>query len=283
MESVFDIHQNRMNFKIILKLVFKLKRKLLNLISFYFSILNSNFLKFWILNFKFPNSEFLIQDFLQNLGILATFFLQRAILFLFSNSSINNTLSLSIVLKLIQETFDITIAQRSPSNSKSYISDLKIAAPLRLKCEFLRVATHRVALRGAATQRTTQHDVERRDATQRNAARLVALGSWLMARGFWLVACGSWFVVRPGIYPSVFVCPFISLMNGQTFVGLQDGHIPGQTTNHEPRATCHEPRALPRCVAWRCVASLYVVLRCALCCGASQRHAMRCDTEKLAL
>ena len=62
MKSVFDIHQNRMNFKIILKLVFKLKRKLLNLISFNFSILNSNFLKFWILNFKFSNSEFLIQD-----------------------------------------------------------------------------------------------------------------------------------------------------------------------------------------------------------------------------
>ena len=189
---------------------------------------------------------------------------------------------------------------------------MKIAAPLRLKCEFLRVATHRVALRGAATQRTTQYDVERRDATRRNAtrrgSRLVARGSWLVVRGSWPVARGSWFVVRPGLYPSVFVCPFISLMNGQTFVGLQDGHIPGRTKNHEPRATGHEPRttshvpratshepratshepratatsprASPRCVASRCVASLYVVLRCALCCGASQRNAMRCDTRR---
>ena len=117
-------------------------------------------------------------------------------LFLFSNSSINNKLLVSIVLKLILETFDITIVQRSPSNSKSYISDLKIVAPLRLKCEFLRVATHRVALRGAATQRTTQHDAERRDATRRNATRR---GSWIVdrgsleARGSWLVARGSWF------------------------------------------------------------------------------------------
>ena len=63
MKSDFDIHQNRMNFKIILKLVFILKRKLLNLISFNFSTLISNFLKFQILNFKFSNSEFLIQDF----------------------------------------------------------------------------------------------------------------------------------------------------------------------------------------------------------------------------
>ena len=121
-------------------------------------------------------------------------------LFLFSNSSINNKLLVSIVLKLILETFDITIVQRSPSNSKSYISDLKIVAPLRLKCEFLRVATHRVALRGAATQRTTQHDAERRDATRRSATRrgswLVARGSWLVARGSWLVARGSWLVAR---------------------------------------------------------------------------------------
>ena len=104
---------------------------------------------------------------------------------------------LSIVLKLILESFDITIVQRSPSNSKTYISDSKIAAPLRLKCEFLRVATHRAALRDAATQRTTQHDVERRDATRRNATRR---GSWLVARGSWLVARGSWFdpgYVRP--------------------------------------------------------------------------------------
>ena len=43
MKSVFDIHRNRMNFKIILKFVFKLKRQLLNLISFNFSTLNSNF------------------------------------------------------------------------------------------------------------------------------------------------------------------------------------------------------------------------------------------------
>ena len=49
MKSDFDIHQDRMNFKIILKLVFKLKRKLLNLISFNFSTLNSNL----FLNFKF--------------------------------------------------------------------------------------------------------------------------------------------------------------------------------------------------------------------------------------
>ena len=46
MNSVFDIHQDRMNFKIILKFVFKLKRKLLNLILFNFSTLNSNFFKF---------------------------------------------------------------------------------------------------------------------------------------------------------------------------------------------------------------------------------------------
>ena len=54
MKSDFDIHQDRINCKIILKLVFKLKRKLLNLISFNFSTLNSNFflnLKFKILNF----------------------------------------------------------------------------------------------------------------------------------------------------------------------------------------------------------------------------------------
>ena len=43
MESDFDIHQNRMKFKIILNFVFKLKRKLLNLISINFSTLNSNF------------------------------------------------------------------------------------------------------------------------------------------------------------------------------------------------------------------------------------------------
>ena len=48
MKSDFDIRQDRINFKIILNLVFKLKRKLLNLISINFSTLNSNFL-----NFKF--------------------------------------------------------------------------------------------------------------------------------------------------------------------------------------------------------------------------------------
>ena len=203
------------------------------------------------MNFKFSNSEFLIQDFLWNLGILARFFLQRAILFLFSNSSINNKLLFSIVLKLILETFDITINQRSPSNSKSYISDLKIAAPLRLKCEFLRVATHRVALRGAATQRTTQ-----RDATQRGEAR----GSWLVARGSWLVR------IRLSVHQS----------DERTDDCRSSGRAyPG--SNHEPRATSHEPRATSL-AALRCVA-----LRCALCCGASQRNAMRGDTEKLAL
>ena len=43
MESDFDIHQDRMNFEIILKLVFKLKHNFLNLIQFNFSFLNSNF------------------------------------------------------------------------------------------------------------------------------------------------------------------------------------------------------------------------------------------------
>ena len=49
MKSDFDIHQDKINFKIILKLVIKLKLKLLNLISINFSFLNSNFL----LNLKF--------------------------------------------------------------------------------------------------------------------------------------------------------------------------------------------------------------------------------------
>ena len=53
MKSDFDIRQDRINFKIILNLVFKLKRKLLNLISINFSTLNSNFFKFQILIFKF--------------------------------------------------------------------------------------------------------------------------------------------------------------------------------------------------------------------------------------
>ena len=53
MNSDFDIRQDRINFQIILNFVFKLKRKLLNLISINFSTLNSNFFKFWILNFKF--------------------------------------------------------------------------------------------------------------------------------------------------------------------------------------------------------------------------------------
>ena len=56
MKSNFDIYQDRINFKIILKLVFKLKRKLLNLISFNFSTLNSNF--FSILNLKFQIFQF---------------------------------------------------------------------------------------------------------------------------------------------------------------------------------------------------------------------------------
>ena len=46
MKSDFDIRQDRIIFKIILKLVFKLKRKLLNLISINFSTLNSNVFKF---------------------------------------------------------------------------------------------------------------------------------------------------------------------------------------------------------------------------------------------
>ena len=50
MKSDFDIRQDRINFKIILNLVFKLKRKLLNLISINFSTLNSNF---FFLNFEF--------------------------------------------------------------------------------------------------------------------------------------------------------------------------------------------------------------------------------------
>ena len=56
MKSVFDIHQNRMNFEIILNFVFKLKRKLLNLISFNFSIIQTflNF-EFWISNFPIRN------------------------------------------------------------------------------------------------------------------------------------------------------------------------------------------------------------------------------------
>ena len=63
MKSDFDIRQDRINFKIILNLVFKLKRKLLNLILINFSTLNSNFFfKFQILIFKFFfNSEFLIR------------------------------------------------------------------------------------------------------------------------------------------------------------------------------------------------------------------------------
>ena len=56
MKSNFDIHQGRKNFKIILNLIFKLERKLLNLISFNFSTLNSNI--FWILNFKFQIFQF---------------------------------------------------------------------------------------------------------------------------------------------------------------------------------------------------------------------------------
>ena len=54
MKSDFDIRQDRINFKIILNLVFKLKRKLLNLISINFSTLNSNF----FLNFKFKFLNF---------------------------------------------------------------------------------------------------------------------------------------------------------------------------------------------------------------------------------
>ena len=46
MKSDFDIRQDRINFKVILKLVFELKRKLLSLISINFSTLNSNFFKF---------------------------------------------------------------------------------------------------------------------------------------------------------------------------------------------------------------------------------------------
>ena len=54
MKSDFDIRQDRINFKIFLNLVFKLKRKLLNLVSINFSTLNSNFFlnfKFYFLNF----------------------------------------------------------------------------------------------------------------------------------------------------------------------------------------------------------------------------------------
>ena len=51
MKSDFDIRQDRINFKINSKLVFKLKRKPLNLISINFITLNSNF--FQILNFNF--------------------------------------------------------------------------------------------------------------------------------------------------------------------------------------------------------------------------------------
>ena len=43
MISDFDIRQDRINFKIILKLVFELKRKLSNSISINFSTLNSKF------------------------------------------------------------------------------------------------------------------------------------------------------------------------------------------------------------------------------------------------
>ena len=46
MKSDIDIRQDEINFKVILKLVFKLKRKLLSLISINFSTLNSNFFKF---------------------------------------------------------------------------------------------------------------------------------------------------------------------------------------------------------------------------------------------
>ena len=46
MKSDFDIRQDRMNIKVILKLVFKLKRKRLNLISINFNTLNSKFFKF---------------------------------------------------------------------------------------------------------------------------------------------------------------------------------------------------------------------------------------------
>ena len=43
MKSDFDIRQDRINFEIILKLVFELKRELSNSISINFSTLNSNF------------------------------------------------------------------------------------------------------------------------------------------------------------------------------------------------------------------------------------------------
>ena len=163
-----------------------------------------------------------------------------------------------------------------------------------------RNASRCVARRGNTAHNATRRRATRRNATQRNAARLVARGSWLVARGSWLVARGSWlvargswFVVRPGICPSVFVSPFISLMNGQTFVGLQDGHIPGRTTNHEPRATSHEPRATshepratshepratshePRRVALRRVASRRSTSCCVVRCVAAPRNATRC-------
>ena len=58
MKSDFDIRQDRINFKIISKLVFKLKRKLLNLISITFSTLNSNF----FLNFKFQFLNFFLES-----------------------------------------------------------------------------------------------------------------------------------------------------------------------------------------------------------------------------
>ena len=49
MKSDFGIRQDRINFKIILNLVFKLKRQLLNLIS-----INFSFFEFKLfLNFKF--------------------------------------------------------------------------------------------------------------------------------------------------------------------------------------------------------------------------------------
>ena len=73
MKSDFDIHQDRINFKIILKLVFKLKRKLLNLISFNFSTLNSNL-----------SSTFIFEKLIFNLQNL--------------NSGFNMTLIISILI-----------------------------------------------------------------------------------------------------------------------------------------------------------------------------------------
>ena len=114
---------------------------------------------------------------------------------------------------------------------------------IALRCDAPQRSAQRNGTRSDATQRdaaATQRDAARRSATRRDSG---ARGSWLETRGSWFETRGSWLVSvfllldRLWIFPSVFVCPFISLMNGQTYVGLQDGREypvkpPLQLPNH---------------------------------------------------